>query len=312
MKKIITVTLNPAFDLHYAMKSLEVGGENYVTRASCNAAGKGVNISRALRAYGTNSTAYLILGDENGAQFEKMLSADGICYVPLYVKGRVRENITVHPEKDKETRISLDNFAIASGVLDELYALLENELDKDTLLSFSGRIPRGVTKDEVIAFLGRVKASGARLAVDCNSLSANDLEAIRPWFIKPNEDEIAALVGRRVSDAEDAAEVACELVQKGASEQVLISLGSKGAAWSNGVERAVVSPPRIEHPRSTVGAGDSAVAGYLAGALAEDAVGHSLRLAIAFGTAACLTEGTDPPRAEDVKRIYEEVKVTTF
>ncbi len=309
MKKIITITLNPAFDLHYTMDKFELKKENYVKEVICDAGGKGVNISRALKANGVDSTAYVILGEENGAQFESNLKADGIDYLPLYVKGRIRENITIHPKKDKETRISLDNFSISGAELNKIYSSLYEKVDCDTIISFSGRIPKGVTKDEIIKFLCKLKGIGARLAVDSNSLTTEDLMLIQPWFIKPNEEEIVSFLGRSVTDAAEAADRAAELCGKGVAEEVMISLGRRGSAWSDGRRKAVVSIPSIDHPVSTIGAGDSTVAGYIAAIAKGGSVDDALRLASAFGTAACLTEGTRPPLPENVKEIYEKVTV---
>ncbi|MBE6597450.1 MAG: 1-phosphofructokinase family hexose kinase [Ruminococcaceae bacterium] len=309
MKKIITITLNPAFDLHYTMDKFELKKENYVKEIICDAGGKGINISRALKANGIESTAYVILGAENSAQFESSLKADGIDYLPIYVRGRIRENITIHPKKDKETRISLDNFSITRLELDKLYSILYDVVDCDTIISFSGRIPKGVTKDETIKFLCKLKGIGARLAIDSNSLTTEDLTLIQPWFIKPNEEEIVSFLGRPVTDAEEAADRAAELCEKGVAEEVMISLGSRGSAWSDGRKKAVVSIPAIESPVSTIGAGDSTVAGYIAARAKGESIDDSLRLACAFGTAACLSEGTRPPLPKDVERIFNEITV---
>ena len=309
MKKIITITLNPAFDLHYGLDSFQVEKENYVKSVVCDAGGKGINISRALKFNGVDNLAYVILGKENGAQFEQNMGDDGINYIPLYTEGRIRENITIHPANAPETRISLDNFSISAKHLDDLYSKLEGELGADVLVSFSGRIPKGVSKDEVIAFLKKIISTGAKLALDSNSLTPEDLIAIHPWFIKPNEQEIASFLKREITTAEDAAVVACELVGKGLAEEVMISLGGLGSAWSDGKERVVISVPRIEAPVSTIGAGDSTVAGYLAATAKDYTHGDALRLACAFGTSACMTEGTRPPMPEDVKKIFENITV---
>ncbi|MBO5305571.1 MAG: hypothetical protein J6B12_02295, partial [Clostridia bacterium] len=215
MKKIVTVTLNPAFDFHYFMDSFEVGRENYVTRSLCYAAGKGVNVSRALHSLGIKSMSYVILGEQNGDEFEKMLRSDGMDFTPLYTEGSVRKNITLHHENGCETRVSLDDFWVGQDVLDELERRLKNAVDEQTLLSFSGRLPRGLSEENAVHLLEGLKSSGARLLLDCNSLSGKTLKRINPWLIKPNEDEAAWLIGRKISDADDAANAAFELVKNG-------------------------------------------------------------------------------------------------
>jgi len=307
MKQIKTVTLNPAFDLHYYMESFEAKRENYVQNVVCDAGGKGVNISRALTVNGTYNTAYVILGDENGAAFEAQLRRDGLNVVSLYTEGRIRENITLHPAKDKETRISLDTFSEDSIMLSRMGEALNQTEAEGSLLAFAGRLPRGIEKQQAIDFLKAQIKSGAKVIVDSNSLTPEDLCMIRPWFIKPNEQEIEAFLGRQVTDSEDAAHAAKELVEKGVAEEVMISLGGDGAAWSDGKTMLVLTVPKLEHPVSTIGAGDSTLAGLLAATARGADKKEALRNAVAYGTAACMTEGTLPPRPEDVERVLAQV-----
>lgn len=307
MKKIVTVTLNPAFDLHYGLDSFIPEKENYVKTIVCDAGGKGINISRALKLNGIESTAYVILGRENGEQFEKEMKADGISYLPFYVDGRIRENITLHPSNASETRISFDNFTINSEILLELREKLMADIDGDTLVSFSGRMPKGVKKEEALAFLREILSVGAKVVVDSSSLTAEDIASVRPWLIKPNEQEIESLFGKKITDIAKAAEAAREIVRRGVSEEVMISLGKGGAVWSDGKRCIFVKIPAIDAPLSTIGAGDSTVAGYIAASAKGCSVEEALRLACAFGTAACMSEGTRPPMPEDIKVILKRI-----
>ena len=242
MKPIQTITLNPAFDIHYGMDSFEARKENYVKSAVIQAGGKGINISRALTENGISNIAYVALARENAATFEQELQKDGLAYVPFYTSGRIRENITLHPANDRETRISLDTFYADQAILDAMEEALRKEELSDSLLAFSGRLPRGIEKSAVIAFLKRLIARGARVVVDSNSFSADDLRKIHPWFIKPNEQEIAAFLGRTVSDAKDGAEAAMELVKQGVAEEVISGTASPRKPRSKRGEMATPAP----------------------------------------------------------------------
>jgi 1-phosphofructokinase/6-phosphofructokinase 2 len=292
------------------MEHFEARKENYVQTITRDASGKGINTSRALTVNGVKNTAYVILGEENGAEFAAQLTRDGLTFVPLYAEGRIRENITLHPKEDRETRISLDTFSLAESTLDGMEAMLLSSVTAADLISFSGRLPRGITKEKAIAFLRRLIKTGARVIVDSNSFTPDDLGQIVPWFIKPNEQEIVSYIGRPIRDVHDAADVARKLVLRGIAEEVMISLGGDGAAWSNGEERLILGVPKLENPVSTIGAGDSTLAGLLAATAQGGDHAEALRTAVAYGTAACLTEGTLPPRPEDVRNIYEQVTVT--
>lgn len=309
MKAIYTVTLNPAFDLHYRMAHFEAQKENYVDSILCDAGGKGINISRALKVNGTDSTAFVILGDENGAAFEAQLKRDGLRYAPIHTAGRIRENITLHPADSRETRISLDTFRVTPEILHELEKSVLDVCRAGDLLAFAGRNPKGLEKADVIAFLRRLIANGVRVIVDSNSFTPEDLTEIHPWLIKPNEQEIVSFLGTPAENAQDAANAAAELVKRGVAEEVMISLGGDGAVWSDGCNSLILSVPKLAHPVSTIGAGDSTLAGVLyatARGLDRETV---LRTAVSFGTAACMTEGTLPPKAEDVKAVFGQTRV---
>ena len=310
MSTIYTVTLNPAFDVHYQMPSFEARKENYVTQATVQAGGKGINVSRVLTNSGVPITAYVVLGRENASAFEAELSRDGVSYVPFYTDGRIRENMTLHPQNDKETRISLDTFSMQPSVLEELEAVLATA--KEGILVFAGRLPRGISKAAALAFLTRCKARGMRVVIDSNSFTAEDLRAVSPWFIKPNEQEVAVFAGETPKTLSEAAAIARRMVQDGVSQNVLITLGGDGAAWSDGTRAFGFSVPKIEHPVSTIGAGDSTVAGLLVAHEKGLTDANALCLALSYGTAACLTEGTLPPNTEDVNRICAQIETITF
>ncbi len=309
MKEIRTVTLNPSFDLHYSIPNFESGKENLVTSVEIEAGGKGINTSRALSANGVKNLAYVVVGRENGGDFVARLQRDGMTCRVFETEGRIRENLTVHPDHGKETRISLNTFRVPEPVLHALETELLAERLPDLLISFSGRIPMGVDKGRTIEMLRKLIHGGAKTVVDSSSFSPDDLREIHPWLIKPNEQEIMDFLGRVPGTLREAAVAAKELVQNGVSETVMISLGGDGAAWSNGKDSYCLHIPKLEHPISTIGAGDSTIAGLLAGTAQGLPIEQTLGLAVAYGTAACMTPGTQPPRPEDVRAVLARVTV---
>ena len=158
--------------------------------------------------------------------------------------------------------------------------------------------------------LKKLSDKGALLAVDCVSLAPCDLKAVVPWFIKPNGQEIKALTGDAPHTPEEAAEAAKKLVRLSYCRTAMATLGGDGAGWSDGTDSYAVYAPKIESPLSTVGAGDSAVAGMLAGTAQSLPITETLRLAAAYGTASCMTPGTRPPRPEDVKALLPQIGIT--
>ncbi len=120
--KIVTITLNPAFDVHCFAENFKPYHESVAEITSVEAGGKGVNVSRALKTNGVDSVAVLLLGAENGGEFLKSLEKDGLTVAPVWTKGRIRENITLHESENPETRISFHGFSCDKRVLGDIAA----------------------------------------------------------------------------------------------------------------------------------------------------------------------------------------------
>ena len=305
--KIVTLTLNPAFDLHCHIEKFAPYHENLAKITDYSASGKGVNISRALTVCGVENMAFVVLGEENGAAFEKDMLAAGMTYRALTVPGRIRENITIHTEGADETRISFEGFRADATLTERVSELLEPEIDNETFVTFTGRVAAGMEIQAAKDFLRRLEARGAKIVIDSKSFSLDDLLEMKPWLIKPNEEEISEYLKRPIETFEEVLCAAEELHEQGIAN-VMISLGAKGALLVCEEGAFVATPPRI-HAVSTIGAGDSSIGGFLAAAI-EGATGvEMLCRAVSYGTAACLTEGTRPPRAEDVTAILPQINL---
>ena len=152
--KILTLTLNPAFDIHCGVEKFLPERENNMKSYRRHIGGKGVNVSRALRENGIESTAFVVLGKQNCFDFEKELSSCGINYVPFYVDGRIRENITIHPEKGAETRISFEGCAVSLETANGIFEMMLPLCDENTIFSFNGRMPGGLSVADVAHMTG--------------------------------------------------------------------------------------------------------------------------------------------------------------
>ena len=303
--KIYTLTLSPAYDVHAYAARFVPFHENLASIRSREAGGKGLNISRALVAAGVPNTAVIVLGTENSGDYQKYLSDTGMDCLLFEVPGRIRENLTLHCDDAPETRISFAGFRLEEGMLDRVRQSLP--ADENTVITFTGRVPDGIGMDRVKAFLRDLQSRGAKLVVDSRSFTLEDLYAVKPWLIKPNQEEISAFFGCPVDTLADAAAKAKVLAGKGI-ENVMISLGQAGALLAADGRLYHALPPTVTAV-STIGAGDSSIAGFLAAALEGQPARVCLATAVAFGTAACLTEGSQPPQGPSIREIFQHVQV---
>lgn len=301
--KIYTLTLSPAYDVHATARHITAGHENLATVRSRQAGGKGVNISRALQNWGIVNKAVVVLGKDNCADFKQELTQIGLDCLYLEQPGRIRENLTIHAKDQPETRISFTGFCVEEDVLQQIR--LAMEVDADTVVTFTGRIPEGMERDTAKAFLCQLQQQGAKIVLDSRSFGVQDILEVKPWLIKPNQEEISMFFDCQVDTLEQAKEKACIFADAGIAN-TMISMGGQGALLMTAQGVYMATPPAIR-PVSTVGAGDSAIAGFLAAAMEGKDAQDRLRTAVAFGTAACLTEGTQPPEKEAICQILERV-----
>ena len=306
--KIYTLTLNPAYDVHAYIDEFTPYHENLAHLQSKIAGGKGVNISRALNNAGICHTAMVVVGSQNAADFKKEITDCGIESVFIERPGMIRENLTFHCGNAPETRISFSGFSLDRDILDVLNTQMT--IDSDTYVTFTGRLPKGISVQDAIGFLKKLQDQGAKIILDSKSFALEDIFTIRPWLIKPNQEEISELFGCEINTFDDCLQKAKVFCDRGVTN-VMVSLGEQGALLLNGGNTYIATPPAVEAV-STIGAGDSTIAGFLTATYQGLTPEQCLAVAVSFGTAACLTEGTQPPVYAQANEILDKITVKTI
>ena len=306
MMNILTITLNPAFDLHYYIDTYRPYCESYAKGFEINVGGKGVNISRALLAENTESTAYVLVGRDNCEGYIASLQSEGIPSVPILIDGRIRENLTIHEEGKFETRISLDTFTASDKILDALYSEIKHSVDEDTIIAYSGRVPKGISPEKMIAFFRNLKALGARISLDSNTFTLEQIGQITPWLVKLNSQEADNLAPHS-GHGDSRYALLYQLSEFGVSH-IVISNGAEPALYSGEFDCELLPP--VINAVSTIGSGDSLVAGFISAHARGESMESTLKNAIAYATASCLRPGTLPPLKKDIERLLPQVGLT--
>jgi len=303
--KIYTLTLTPAYDVHIFSEGFSTDRENHARITSYEAGGKGLNVCRALLLAGTGNTPVFLLGRGNDGIYRETIGKLDCepCVIP--VEGRIRENMTIHDENGQETRICFDAPATDERVLSDL----ESSIDagEGSIVTFTGRMPAGIPMEDLKAWIRRLQEKGAKIVIDSKSFSFSNLKDLQPWLIKPNREEISDALGCEIKSREEVIKHADKLADL-RIENVLVSLGEEGAVLFAG-GRILTAVPASIRPVSTIGAGDSMIAGFINGEEKGMETAEKLRNAVAFGTAACLAEGTMPPGKEEVERIRGSIRI---
>lgn len=291
---VITLTLNPAFDVYYTLERLLPGKEQRAEKTGRFIGGKGINTSRALSAFGVSNRAAVLIGRDGAQEFIGLAEKEGLNLIAVSAEGAVRENITLRTESGEETRISTDTALTDKEALESIFKKIKAAVSDGDILVFSGSLPLGADKSKVTDFLSGL--SNVKIALDSKSITEADIKKLRPWLIKPNEEEALAFGDTYKTAAAYLKELGCE--------NVMISLGEKGVFFS-GREEFFIRAPKI-CAVSTVGAGDSMTAGFICEYLLNESERNCVRFAVAAGSAACEKEGTAPPDRNEVYRLLSE------
>ncbi|HEU4489915.1 MAG TPA: 1-phosphofructokinase [Jiangellales bacterium] len=293
---IVTVTPNPSLDRTIEIERLQRGAVIRAHAVRVDPGGKGVNVSRALAQHGRPTVAVLPSGGAEGAQLAALLAPQLVPTVPVAVAGATRSNVTLVEPDGTTTKINEPGAALTAQEVAALEERVEELAARATWVVGCGSLPRGVDADFYAQLVARSRAAGARTAVDTSGAALAAAVEASPDLLKPNHEELAELVGRSLTTLGDVAEAARSLVVTGVGA-VLVSLGAEGALLVDGEGVTLARGPAVT-VRSTVGAGDSTLAGYLA----AGGVGPgALRAAVAFGTAAVTLPGSALPGPDDIR-----------
>lgn len=298
---ITTVTPNPAIDLTLEVPFLVRGEVHRTTGRHQEPSGKGVNVSRALTSNGVATTAVLPLGGSDGAELQHLLDEEGVRYRTVTVDGTVRVNISVTEPDGTATKLNGPGPELTPQEIGLLLSVVAEAAVGATWVLGSGSLPGGVG-DDLYGRLGEIAHDcGARFALDSGGAPFLSGLAAGPDVVKPNAVELAEATGTVITTFGDAVDAAGELRARGA-RTVVVSLGVDGALLVD--ERGVLhAEARIDSPRSTVGAGDALVAGYLAGTPSTSSDrASSLREAVAWATASLRLAGSRVPPVTDADR----------
>ena len=295
---IVTVTLNPSLDRTVEVGRLDRGDVVRTGAPLLEPAGKGVNVARALTAHGVHSVAVLPVGGREGAELSALLDAAGVSarYVP--VSGRTRSNLTVAEPGGTVTKLNEPGLALSHHDLTAITAVVRATGEDASWIVVSGSLPPEISTATFARFVDDVRRTGAKLAVDTSGDALSAAVEARPDLLKPNLAELAELAGRSLDTLGDVV-AAAEAVRASGVGTVLVSLGAEGAVLV-GPEGVVVGTSHVAVPRSTVGAGDSFLAGYLASETAGGAPRDALLAALTWGAAATRLPGTTVPAPSDL------------
>jgi 1-phosphofructokinase len=265
---IVTLTANPSVDRTIEVAGLRRGGVLRALSARVDAGGKGINVARALTANGYRAVAVLPTGGAEGDQLVGLLARSGLHFVAVPVRGAVRANVAVVEPDGTTTKLNEPGPQLDRAEVDALAAAMLTAASGGARWAvLCGSLPPGVPVRFYRDLVEQLHAAGVRVAVDTSGPAFRSALAARPDLVKPNREELAEAAGRPVDTLGEVASAGRLLCEAGAGT-VLASLGPDGAMLVTPDGCWLATGP-VREPRSTVGAGDALLAGFL-GAMSRD------------------------------------------
>jgi 6-phosphofructokinase 2 len=305
MACIVTLTLSPTLDKSTSVASIVPDQKLHCAQPVIEPGGGGINVSRGLRRLGALSVAVFPAGGTTGTQLGALLTAEGIAQRVVPIKGSVRENfIVVDTATHKQYLFGMPGTQLSAQEQHQVLDVLDSFVLPPEFLVVSGSLPPGVEPGFMTRIVHQAQAKGTKVIADTTGPALRHAIDAGAYLIKPNLGELSKLAGVAELDSAALAAVARELIGAGRCEVVLVSLGAQGACLITRDQEDHIAAPAVRR-RSTVGAGDSMVAGVVHALAQGQPLREAARLGVACGTAATMNPGTELFHRTDAEKFYK-------
>ncbi|GAA0550322.1 1-phosphofructokinase family hexose kinase [Chitinophaga japonensis] len=305
---IVTITINPAVDKSTTLDKLVPEKKLRCEKPLIEAGGGGINVSKALHELGGDSLALFPAGGTNGTILQELLAGSGIRYTAIPVASNTRENVMVTERAtNTQYRFVMPGGELTGDELEKVLAAVKELQPAPAIIVASGSLPPGAP-DDCYARLAHIsREMGARFIADTSGPSLQLMAKEGLYLLKANLSELCSLVGKDFLQLDEVYAAAKQVLDNGYCEVLVVSMGPSGALLITRDQHITVPAPVVKK-LSTVGAGDSMVAGMVWMLEQGGSMADMLRFGVACGTAATMSAGTQLFRKEDVYRLYEWLK----
>lgn len=301
---IYTVTLNPSIDYVVKLDNLNTGDINRASEEFVYPGGKGINVSLILKELGYKSTALGFVSGFTGQYISDILSEKELEADFIKLKsGFTRINVKV--KCDEETEINGQGPNISKENLEELYSKID-KLTSEDILVLAGSIPSTLDEKLYENIMSRIKEKNIKVVVDATKNLLLNVLKYNPFLIKPNNHELEEMFGVKLNTVDDIVEYAKKLKEMGA-QNVLISMGGDGALLITEDDKVLRSSVAKGNVKNSVGAGDSMVAGFIAGYLNSNRYEDAIKLGAASGSATAFSY--DLATRDFIDELFEQIIV---
>lgn len=306
---ITTITLNASIDKCYHISDLVCAGTvSRVDTVTNTAGGKGLNVARVIAACEEEVMASGFVGGYNGEYLIHLLEEDGIKHCFTKTGSETRSCINIIAADGSSTEYLEPGAAVKEDEIKNFLAQFDEILAKSDVITISGSMPKGVPLDFYATMISRAKEAGKKVILDTSGNALLEGMKAGPTMVKPNDEELEAILGIRILNREETIKAAKQLKEENQIEYVVVSLGSDGAmvVADDGIYHG--RPPKLE-AKNTVGCGDSMVAAFAVAMKRRYEIEKALTYAIAVSAANAINPGTGQVQKEDINAILPKVTI---
>ena len=305
MKRILTITLNPTVDKSTVIDQLVPEKKLRCAEPKFEPGGGGINVSRALRRLDIDSTALFPSGGRTGKLLEELLDQEGVSQHAVSVSAETRENfIVVASSTNQQYRFGMPGSEMPDNEQEGFFKEFERLDPFPEIIVISGSLPPGMSTEILKRIVRKGKEKKAMLIVDTSEEALQEVLTEGIFLAMPNLGELGRVVGIETLENESADEAAQQLIREGKAEVIVVSLGAQGAYLITEDIKEYIPAPTVKK-LSTVGAGDSMVAGMVSVLARNGSYSEMVRMGVACGSAATMNAGTQLFKKEDVFRLYK-------
>ncbi len=291
MSSIVTVMLNPCFDVTISVDKIDLQEPVRSLKEDTCAAGKAINVSKVLASFGVDNICVGIAGEENYNSYSAMLSSENVNHDFITVNGKIRENLTIVADNGQIFKLNRQGVNITQNDCDLMLDKILEYCENDSLIVFAGSLPKGLSADSFKDMMLKIKdkLTDSKLVVDTTVFTLSHYYKIKPFIIKPNLPELSVIIGCPLESAEDVL-LHIDKISKCAT-YTLVSCGGDGLICCHDGKIVKATVPKVE-VKSTVGAGDTTLAGFIYALANNMPIDDATKFAAACGTASVTLEGT--------------------
>jgi len=306
---ILTITFSPCIDKSFSIPELIPEKKLRTSIPKTEPGGGGINVARVLTRLGANATALYPSGGCRGKALDQLMAIEHIPVIAVKTQNETRESIIVlETSTNKQFRFTMPATSLSEKEIKRILEPIEHVKKLDFIV-VSGSLPAGVSPllfSQINVIAGRKKA---KLIVDTSGEMLKHAVDEGVYLIKPNVSELASLTGKETLSSDGIAYEAKQIIKRKKCEIIVVSMGAAGAIVITKDKKIPIIPPAIKI-KSTVGAGDSMVAGIVFALSKGKNIETAVQYGVACGTATTLNSGTELCHKEDVEKLFNQIRLS--